>query len=235
MNRFSSSAALATNPVVAPTTDELATPALVVASNGASAELHSEPGSERLAIRNPQGQLLIEYDVTGQRTIVHSPGGDLVLRAEHGSIDLQAAEGVRCSSGGMIALESAAGISLHAAAQRGPGTVVSMSPQHLGLVADDMGVRAKRARVRLDDAKLAGHFWSAAIDRVQLVSDKVETQATRVLLRAQQLVQRIAELQDKHVGRVRTVVAHSWDLRAANVDVCADDTTRIDGERIELG
>ena len=71
--------------------------------------------------------------------------------------------------------------------------------------------------------------------QVALKADRLELAARSVFERFVQAYRRVAGAFQMRAGRVRTVVAEAWDLRAGRIAERADADVRIDGDKIHLG
>lgn len=85
-------------------------PSAATASDGARAAIErAEAGEERLVVRDQGGRVLFEY-VPGApaeaKCVVHVPAGDLVLRADAGSIELDARDAVRLRARAAVEVEA---------------------------------------------------------------------------------------------------------------------------------
>ena len=84
----------------------------VSASDGTRAVLERDGDTETLRVRNAEGALVFEHRPAEGRSIVYAPHGDLTLRAEAGSIDLEAADAVRIKARRDVSVESESSIHL---------------------------------------------------------------------------------------------------------------------------
>ena len=71
----------------------------VTARDGSRAELVGAGDDERLVLRDHDERVLFEYEPGTARCVVHVPAGDLVLKADAGSIELDASHAIRLRAG----------------------------------------------------------------------------------------------------------------------------------------
>lgn len=179
---------------------------ILTTQDGASARVERQGGVETLAVRDRAGRLLFEYDAASGRGSLSVPVGDLRLCAPRGAIELYAAEGIRASTDGEVAISG-----------------------------ETLKVEAKESELHLGDARAFASTLHAAVDRAELGFGEVVRKAERVIEHAENLYQRIGDLYEVKAGRLRGLVAGSLWLKGEDVTVLAKNDVRIDGEHINLG
>jgi hypothetical protein len=184
---------------------ETSSPALTT-SDGASARVEPTAAGEVLRVRDRGGRLLFEYDAEAGRGTLIVPDGDLRLCAPRGSIELDAAHGIRAVAGGEIALE-------------GP----------------TVRVRAEESDLSLGDVRATAGALHAAVDRAELAFGTVLRSAVRAIEQAENFYQRVTELCDIKAGRLRALVKQGVWVKGDDVTLLADKDVRVDGEHINLG
>lgn len=178
----------------------------IATRDGARARVERRGDVELLSVRDRAGRVLFEYDAeTGRGALVVSEG-DLRLVAPRGCIELVAANGVRVASHGPIALESAA-----------------------------LKVAASETDLELGDARANASTLVAAVENAELKFGKVLRSAERVIEQAGNFYQRISELCEMKVGRLRTIAKEGVVVKGEDVTLVAKKNARIDAERINLG
>jgi hypothetical protein len=200
--------------------------------SGACAEVVERDGAEVVAIRDPRGRLLFEYDADTGRGSLIMPEGDLALHAPQGSIDLVAQKGVRCVAAGEIVLRSRKAVSVGVL---GAESELRATRQGVAISGERVDVTAAEAELKLERTSYVGKSFDATLSAAQLLVGKLETNAERVITRAQDVFQKIRGLHQLKTNRMRTLVEDTVELKARDVSMRADEDMNIDGERINLG
>jgi hypothetical protein len=204
--------------------------------HGASATLHGEAGAEAIALHDPAGRLVVEYDPTSGRTVICVPAGDLEIRAPEGAIRLESRDGVSMRSDAAVLIEGRRGVALAAR-----GATPSSSPQ-VALQGDTLRLSGARLAVAAEDASLsvrrasyAGDELATRVEHARAEFGTIETVATRITERAREAFRAIEGLQSFTFGRVRTLVRSAFDLRCERAHLRGARGVKIAGDRIDLG
>jgi len=177
------------------------------ASDGAAAALVIDPeGEERLVVRDGRGTLLFEYVPGASRCVVHSPTDDLVLRAARGSIELDAAEGLRLRGGSSLEVET-----------------------------DELRTKARSAEVDLQDAKVSADVLTGTFRRVRHTVDILETSAGRIVERAKETYREVEGLAQTRAERIRHVAEKTFHVLGTHTLFKARQDLKLKGEKIHLG
>jgi hypothetical protein len=184
---------------------EITSPALTT-RDGASARVEPTVLGEVLRVRDRGGRLLFEYDAEAGRGTLIVPDGDLRLCAPRGSIELDAAHGIRAVAGGEVAL-----------------------------LGPTLRVRADESDLSLGDVRATAGALHAAVDRAELAFGTVRRSAVRAIEQAENLYQRVSELCEIKAGRLRALVKQGVWVKGDDVTLLADKDVRVDGEHINLG
>jgi hypothetical protein len=198
---------------------------------GASLELARDGVSERLRVRDGGGRLIFEHDPESGKTTL-SVAGDLSLHAG-GQLDLVAVRGVRLMSPGPVTLESQTLLRAGVTGPRFAG--LRALPGKLVLTGRRLEAAAERANMAFERLEARGKQWEAAAEQVKLTASRLETVADRVLRHAKNVYDRVDELKQERLGRLRTLVRDAIDLRGKAATLVTEGEIRIDGERIHLG
>lgn len=191
----------------------------ITTKDGARARVSRQGDGEVLTVLDRKGRVLFQYDAETGRGSLIMPEGDLRLCAPRGSIELVAAEGIRATAGGEIALEV-------------PGDAGASAVR---LDGDALRVNAKESDLSLGDVRARAGALHAAVDRAELTFGSVLRSAGRVIDQAENLYQRVSELCEVKAGRLRTLVREGVWMKGEDVTVLARKDVRIDGEHINLG
>jgi hypothetical protein len=176
-------------------------------TDGATAAvLRTEHGDERLEVRDGRSRLLFEYVPDGARCVVHLPAGDLLLRADEGAIELDAAKGIRLRGGPLLDLEA----------------------DTLRTSADEAEVTLARALVRVD-------VLESVYRRLRQKVDIMETRAGRIVERAQESYRDVQTLAQTRAGRIRLVAEKTFHVLGTRALLKAHEDVKIKGDKIHLG
>ena len=198
--------------------------------DGACAALIEKDGAEVVAVQDRHGRLIFEYDPQSGRGSLIMPEGDLALHAARGGIDLVAAEGIRCVSGGDLVFRSRSGASIGVG-----GSVIGADERGVALRGENLRVDAEQANLSMNRARYRGEQLDAQVSWVRLTMDKLESAAERVVARATNVFQRVQGLHQLKAGRLRTLVRDTISCKGRDVTVKAQEDVCVDGERINLG
>lgn len=205
--------------------------------SGAWAEVHEDDGgNETLRLCAPDGAVLFEYDGSAGRGVLRVPAGDLRLEAPRGNIELLSGQAVRCLAAGSIDLQSAtsASVSVQGGADK-PRAGLRLGPSEAALAAERLHVGAKEAELELETARLRGRRLSAAIERADLLCERVESEVGTLVERAAEVYRQVSGLHQLRAGRLRSLVEGALQMRAGHVKLEAEEEVFIDGEQIHLG
>jgi hypothetical protein len=200
--------------------------------SGACAEIVDRDGAEVVAIRDPRGRVLFEYDATTGSGALTMPEGDLSLHAPQGAIDLVAQKGVRCVSHGEISLQSRTAASLGVVGSAGK---LRATRSGVTVAGERVDVTAAASELKLGRTTYVGERLDATLGAAQLMVEKLETNAERIITRAHDIFQKVRGLHQLKTNRVRTLVEDTVELKARDVTMKAGEDMNIDGERINLG
>ena len=204
------------------------------ATRGALARHQQKDGHETLSIEDEQGHLLFEYDVTAKKSKLYSAQGNLSLIATEGDIELVSGKNIRCKSLGGIMMESATAAQLRVAGEDDQ-SAVSLTDKGLLLSSNNIGLKAKSAKLEIEHSQLEGKTFKGVLDRSKLLVGKIETVAIRIMERAKNVYRQVEELQQTRANRVRTLVEGSYQLDSETTYIKSKKNVNIDGERIHLG
>lgn len=181
-------------------------------SDGTSARVERAEGDEgeraeeRLVVRDGDDRVLFEYVPTSSRCIVHVPAGDLVVRADQGSIELEAVEGIRLRGGPLVEVE-----------------------------AETIRTNADDAEVTVAEAKVTVDVLQGVYRRVRQRVDILETTAGRIMERARESYRDVESLAQTRAGRMRFVAAKTFHVLGERTLFKAHQDIKIKGEKIHLG
>lgn len=207
--------------------------ALVTAS-GASAELDRDGEAELLRVRDPNGAVLFEYDAQTGTGALRMPK-NLRLCALEGSIELVAADAVRCVAAGEVALRSATSASVTVGGAGAEASGLRVGRDRAALASEEVLIGAKRAELHVERARYVGKALHAAIERAEVVATELETRAETLIETAGNALRRVKELHQLNAGRLRTLVEGALRMEGGHVVMRAKEEVHIDGEHINLG
>ncbi len=202
---------------------------------GGHAAIETAEGLTTLRVYSPRDSLILEYDPAGERTRVTPEGGDLEIAAPVGNLALSAA-GEVAIEGGAVAVRSRSGIAL--AVEDGAGaarSVLVLEGGTVRLAAPALDIATRQASLKAEEARYTGRSLLAELASLRLVAGRVETLARTVVEKTFNLYRNVEELLETRAGRVRSLVAGTYHLKARDAVVRAERDVDLDGEKIRLG
>lgn len=175
------------------------------AAGAAKAEAAVVTTGEVARVFDRAGRLIFEHDGATGRSVLHATG-DLEIRADAGRIELSARDGVRIA-GEDVAIE-------------GRASVTATAPV---------------GRVELREGELRAETVSTVVQVARHTAGLIETRATRVIARAQEVYREIESLSQTRAGRVRMLVRETFHLMGKRALIKAEDDVKIKAERVHLG
>lgn len=170
-------------------------------------------GGDTLRVADAKGRVLFEHRAGEGRTIVYAPAGDLELRADHGRIDLVAAEGIRLHSERKLELE-------------GERSVTVTTPA--------LSARTGVATLMASEASVVAKTLTTAAETARHVAGVLEVEAGRIVERAKNAYREIEELSQTRAGRMRLVAKATFHLLGERALLKAEKEMKLDGEKIYL-
>lgn len=208
----------------------------ITTTSGASAERIGEGDQERLQVRDPNGELLFEFDTTSGMGAVYSPTGDLSLNAPRGRIELMAADGIQCVSAGPIHFQSAVHVGLRAkASDSRSGASVDVTEERVSMSGKLLSAVASRAELRFARLRFTGERLEATLERTKLVVDRIETVARHVFEKLGRASRRIEGVDHRVAGRVVDKIEGHHIVTTGETTMRSKGIVRIDGKKINLG
>jgi hypothetical protein len=184
-------------------------------------------GARLLEVRDRRGELIFEYDPDNDRSRV------IVNR---GTLDVSAPEGdIRFSAGGRVQLQGSV-VELSAATL--PGTApsrFSLGPFRCGLQAPGLDIRSGQGRIELDDVDYRGKRLVSRVARARLAWGRLESLVDTLVQKARTSFTTVEELSQTRAGRMRTLVAGAFRMKAERASLKTGKSFEIDGERINIG
>lgn len=196
--------------------------------DGAVAEVHDGA----LELRDAGGRLLVRY-ASGEAEIA-APAGDLTLAAPAGRVVLRA--------GTDVAVDAARDV-VHRAGRRvdlSAGDIASepqirLEPGAAEIAADQLGLRAKAARVAARQVEILAREVATTAERIATSAERYELTATRLVEKTRDAFRDVVELSQSRVGRARMIVRDLYSLTSKRSVMVSKEETSIDGEKVLLG
>ncbi len=184
-------------------------------------------GTRLLEVRDRRGELIFEYDPDHDRSRVI---------VNTGTLDVSAPEGdIRFSAGGRIHLK---GSVVELGTNGLPGTEqsrFSLGPFRSGLQSASLDIRSGQGRFDLGDVDYSGKRLVSRVTRARLSWGRLESLADSLIQKARTSFTTVEELSQTKAGRMRTLVAGAFRLKAERACLKTDKSFDIDGERINIG
>ena len=204
------------------------------ASDGAHARLErDEEGREALVLRDAGGRLIVAHRPELGRTEICADG-DLVLRAG-GDLELDAQGAVRVRAGSDLRLEGRGDVAIASTDLDGTTrSALSMREGQTSLSTERLGASAERADVTIRELNLVTRTLRTVAGRVKHEIEVLETNAGRIVERAQESYRETEGLSQSKAGRLRMVAQTSFTALAEKVLLKAGEDVKIKGEKIYL-
>lgn len=210
-------------------------PRRLTTEDGVSTAVVRDRDGERIQVRGPDDELLLEYDPERKKTRLRVAEGDLELAAPNGDLTLASGKGVRVR-GQTIDMVATRGIRVmvHDLATR------ALSALRLGrtgtrLTTPKVGIKAEKGRFQVERTRVSGQRIDTDVSVLRTSAERIETRADSVVQRFGSLCRRVAGLVQTRAGRLRSVVSGAWFARSRKADLRSKETFKVDGEQIHLG
>ena len=208
----------------------------IATEDGAGARIHGQGKDQAIAVHDARGQTVFEYFPARGRSVIRASRGDLQLSAPDGSIELQAGEGIRCTSAADITITGHKTVQVSAGGRdRIAGQSIRMDDDgvHFGVHTFDLD--AGQGRFHIGRASYQGIYVSSCIERAKLSYGRLEIAAQRILQRSGQLFHQVKHLCQMQAGRLRTLVTGAHHVQSKRTTLIAEEDVRIDAKKINLG
>lgn len=186
----------------------------LVLENGARAEIDASAEGERLTVRSPSGELLLEYDPKAGKTRVHVPTGDLEFVARDGDIRFASGRDIRFAGRRSVELGSLG---------------------ELRMGAPEIEVVARSGEIRIEEARYTGKRFQGAVGQVRLVLGRMETVARDVVEKARNVYRTAEGLFQTRAGRMRTLVGTTLQMKAGKAFLKSEEEFKVRAGKIHLG
>ncbi|MEN8133820.1 MAG: DUF3540 domain-containing protein [Pseudomonadota bacterium] len=196
-------------------------------SEKAKSKIINKKDRQVFAVYNKRGELIFEYDPKNDRSRVIMESGSLDVAAPLGDISF--------SAGGRIRLESCS-VEMNAKSAKS----IQSSRLILGkfkteLQSENVNIKSAKNRFELAEVDYIGKTLMSRVSRAKLNWGRVETLVDTLVQKARTSFTMVEELSQTKAGRMRTLVAGAFRLKAERAKLKTDKSVDIDGERINLG
>ena len=169
---------------------------------GASAMVEGDT----LVVRDPRGEIVVQYDAaTGSATIA-APGGDLRLAAPMGKVVIDA--------GTDLELSARAKTSIHSV---------------------EFEADADLTRLRSKALDIASGAIEASAQTVVIGVGRWNMTAERVIEKANDIYRNIEGVIETRAGRLRSLIRGATQMRSGTTSIVSKEDTSVDGRRVLLG
>lgn len=196
-------------------------------NNRAVARAVSRNGSRLYEVRDKRGELIFEYDPENDRSRVVVTSGTLDVNAPEGDIRFSARGRVQIH--GSIVELCTSGL---------PGmerSRFSLGPYRTGLQSASLDIRTGKGRIEMAEANYSGKRLESRVARARLNWGRLESLVDSLIQKARTSFTTVEELSQTKAGRMRTLVAGSFRMKAERAKLKTEKNFDIDGERINLG
>ncbi len=186
--------------------------------------------------RSPAPPPKLVYGTVGngeRLSVVLPEGARLAQRAKSCLVAAEPGDRVLCSTDGDMVFILAV---LESAGAGSSSTTRVVADGELEIAASALKIRAKTAHVTLQDLKLFGRSVEATLtDKVSVVAERIESRASRLLVRAKQAFRFVDDLDQVRAGNFDVRAESLAAVRGENTIVAARVLTKIDGEQVKIG
>ena len=191
------------------------------------ARIVSQKKSDILAVYNKRNELIFEYDSVKDRSRVLLDCSGFDLQVPRGDIKL--------SAGGKIQLDSHS-ITMTASGESGAQkSIFNVGQFRVDVLSSILNIKSSHARFKLDSTIYEGKKLLSNIPEAKIIWGKLEVLTDSLHQKFKTIFTEVEELSQTKAGRMRLLVKRTFRLKADRVNMKADKTVNIDGERINLG
>ncbi|MBL4608677.1 MAG: DUF3540 domain-containing protein [Pseudomonadales bacterium] len=203
--------------------------------DGSYALLDDTSVSPALKIFSKRNELLIEYDPDAGKTRINIDTGNLEFIARNGNIVLDSANSIQLK-GQNIEILGQAGVQLGVLDTFGRlSSSFSLSSCATSLSAARLNVTAHLTELQLKETRFFGSKFRGKIEDSQLLVDKLSTVANTISEKAKNVYRSAEELTQLKTGRMRTLVASTFHLKAKNSYIKSQEDFKVNADKIHLG
>jgi len=207
----------------------------VALSGGAKAEAAGRPEEQTLKVFSPKQELLFEYDEKNGRARVNMEAGDLEFVTKNGSITFASSREI-LFHGRSIGLTSTRGVFLGVMDALGKlRSALTLQPGTAKVNSPEVGIEAQRGVFQVEHTRYTGQKLLSKIGQAKLKIDRLESTAATVIARAKNVFQTVEQLSQVRAGRMRTIVARTFQFKSNKAFVKAEEDYKIRAEKIHLG
>lgn len=201
--------------------------------NGAYALVDGESSAFKLFSK--RNELLIEFDPESETARINIESGDLEFTTGKGDIVLNSANNIQLK-GQNIELAGQSGIQLGVLDSIGQKAAsFSLAACQASLNSAKLRVTAQLGEFQLKEARVLSTRFRGKIEDAQLVADRVSTVANTVTEKAQNVYRTVEQLAQLKAGRMRTLVASTFHLKAKKTTMKSQEDFKVNAEKIHLG
>jgi hypothetical protein len=202
-----------------------AKPASIALPGGATAAVEGEG----LALRDPEGHLLIRYEPG--KAVLAVPEGDLELCAPNGRIVIKSGLDVRVEAARDVEQRAGRKVTLGS----GDDPQVRVERKTVSVRSERVEVESKAARAVVGQVALIARSVATTANEIAQNVDRYELTADRIVEKSRDVFRDVADLCQSRVGRARMLVSDVYSVFSRRAVMVSEDETSIDGKKILLG
>ena len=203
---------------------------------GAQAKVTGQPDTEKLQVLSQQGELVFEYDATTGKSRVDVPAGDLEISTRKGNINFSSAQGIRFSSIDPIEMHSQQSVTIAASEKPGEtSSVFNLEPQKIDMNSPELGFKADKGIMQIEETRFTGKKMSAAIENVNCIMERLDSAAGTVIEKMKNVYKTVEGLTQMRTGRMRTLVDETYQFKSKKAFLKTEEDFKVKGEKIYLG
>tara|TARA_R110002167_G_scaffold211484_19_gene416044 strand:+ start:1698 stop:2666 length:969 start_codon:yes stop_codon:yes gene_type:complete len=203
--------------------------------SGSYVKVDTSSGSPALKLFSKRNELLIEYDPESEKARVNIESGDLEFITRSGDIVLNSANNIQIK-GKNIDLMGQSGVRFGVLDRIGQLTSsFSLDACQASLNSAKVRVSSQLGEFQCKEARLVAAKFRGTVEDSQLIVDKLSTVANTVTEKAKNVYRTVEELTQLKTGRMRTLVASTFHLKAKKTMMKAQDDFKVNADKIHLG
>ncbi|HEY4118714.1 MAG TPA: DUF3540 domain-containing protein [Byssovorax sp.] len=109
------------------------------------------------------------------------------------------------------------------------------SPSLVRVAAEELSIRASRARAGLAEGVLVARRYLAEVTRLELAGGDVDRIADRIIRRAKRVIRRVDGPEEVEAGEIDVVAARELTLESNDAAVSAETLVKADAKQVQVG
>lgn len=203
--------------------------------NGAYVMIDESKQASTLQVFSSRNELIVEYDPESDKTRINVEKGNLEFTTQDGDIVFDTSKNIRLK-GNTIELASRSNIQLSVTDALGQLiSSLSIRPKRLKLSSAQINMTAQKGEVHIKETRYLGKIFRGTVEDSKLIAGKLTTIANSITEKAKNVYKTVEQLSQLRAGRMRTLVDSSFHLKAKKTYMKAEESFKINADKIHLG